>query len=226
MKMQKNQRGMAALSMIMIIVVLLAVIGTVVATSRGGTGNTNTETSKLHASSIIDQANSLRFGAVSIVAKGQVSLDNLLMSTAAYDPTGNSNAGTVGIYNAAAGGTVQQTPPAEAVVTPSASAWTYFKGGSAATGFNVTSVSSAANQSYAFALNGIKRAVCEQINMQHSGSSTIPTATGPWPTVTNGISGAAFEVGGAAGTAPAGWNFGCVQVGSTGNYVYFNIVQP
>lgn len=225
MKMQKNQRGMAALSMIMIIVVLLAVIGTVVATSRTSTTSTSSETSKLHASSIIDQGNTLRTGVQIMANKGTASLADIT-----NDAINTST--TFGLYNGTTGGTVRQSPPADAISNPAAK-WLWFR---PPNGIEVSGVSGVADGSFGFALTHVRDTVCRQINAAHYGAThasatTIPaaaTASTPTETGASGHAAAKFSVGTFSGTTGVtlNWNFGCVATGTANQNVYFNIVQP
>lgn len=226
MKTSNKQRGMAALTMIMVIVILLAIIGTVIATSRTSANTTGDQKTKLMASSIIDQGNSLRNGAVIMVTKGNVSALNYIT----MDTTDNSaSTGYVGLFNGTKGGTVIQSPPSEAVTATTE--WVYFIGGGANGIENSGVAASAAATSYGFAIKGLTQPVCLMIDKLHYGESfaAIPAATGTYPaagSITNSIAGAGFQVD-AYNNATAttkGWNFGCVNAG--GSYVYFNIVQP
>jgi len=173
-----KQQGMAVLTMILLVVILLSVIGAVVATSRTSAASSADQTAKLLAAGIIDQGNSQKVGFDLLQAQAND------IDTITYD-----SANVTGMFNPNTGGTIVQTPPADAI-SVAGTGWAYAKGGTTAKGVKLTGVGTGGS-SYAILLPNVKDSVCKQINAALRGYAPqggIPVAAAA-PTITNGTNG-------------------------------------
>lgn len=220
MKFTKHQRGVALLSIVMVVVALLALLGGIVSSSRGNTASTSEHTTKLLATSIIDQGNNISVGASMMLSKGRSMVEVTDNST--DDGTG----GVYGLYNPTVGGSQVQTPVADALDT--SQKWILKIDPAATTDatrplFTASNVGTAAAD-YAVVLGDVKLAVCQQINAIVHGLSVTAVPD----TVTTGAL-AAFTAAAGSVTTDAvkhnGWQNGCVKT-TDGKYAYFNTLKP
>ena len=226
---QFAQSGIAVLTMILLVVILLAVIGSVVAYSRGSPTSPADQTAKLMAASIVDQGNTLKDGFDLMMAKG-TDIDTITFNLTA----------TTGLFAGTTGGAVDQSPSADSV--SAATQWFYAKGGTNAKGVKITGVGTAGS-SYALLLPNVKDSVCKQINQSlHNvdGASGIPASTKATPAATARVIDAQLDLSSTttvglldiygtdiSGAEIDGWYMGCVTT-TTGadKNVYFNVIKP
>lgn len=166
------------------------------------------------ASNIVTQAGYLAGGFNLMVTNGTAA------NTITFD-----TAATTGLFNPTSGGTQQQTadPNDFASVTAPDGFWIYKGANLKANNIGIT-----ANADYAVILTGLKSGVCQQLNQNMHGSTTIPASA---------ITAAAWRAGGVTATAPTdttavdltaiaavfNWDRGCMST-SDGNYVYFHVL--
>jgi len=229
----RQQSGIAVLTMILLVVILLAVIGSVVAYSRGSPTSPSDQTAKLMGASIVDQGNIFKDGFDLMMAKGSD------ISTITFD-----SVAVTGLFNGTTGGAIDQAPAADAV-SVAAALWYYAKGSTAATGVIVTGVGTGGS-SYAVVVKNVKDSVCKQINRSlHNVDESVGTFI-PWsnvaaPALAGRVLAADLDLTGTtavgmkdtggnsiAVTKIDGWYMGCVSTGAptADANVYFNIIKP
>lgn len=166
----KKQRGIAVITLVLLVVTLLAVIGAMVQGSRTTASSTSDQTAKVMATALIDQANMQRIGFDLMVAKG-TSIDSITFN--AVQPNPLINVGS-GLFNVKDGTAVIQTPPAGATSDPTQT-WAYARGGLVAAAGDMVPLAGIQNVaasgvlgtnsvSYGIVLNKVKDSVCKQFN--------------------------------------------------------------
>lgn len=196
----KRNRGIAVITMVLLVVTLLAVIGAVVATSRTTAVATSDQTARLMAAGVIDGGNMLKIGFDIMQAKG-TSIDSI---------TFGSNvpaSGIQGLFNLQTGTAVVQIPPTDAAT----GVWMMARGGTTAASGGMATLTGvtwpttfaagaatavSANPYYAVLLTGIKDSVCKQINYALRGYDPaygIPAITAAAPAPISTVVGNANE---------------------------------
>jgi hypothetical protein len=246
----RKQRGIAVITMVLLVVTLLAVIGAVVATSRTTASSTSDQTARLMAAGIIDEGNMLKIGFDIMQAKG-TSIDAITFGMKA------PAAGIQGLFNLTTGTAVIQVPPPDAAT----GTWMMARGGTAAAAAGMATLTGVTwptdvalatmspNPYYAVLLTGVKDSVCRQINSAlrgYSTTGTIPSVTQAVPAAISVVAGnadennsAAFSMAGfsftgvvdtanVAVTALNGYSV-CVKPAAgvgVDNNIYLNVVRP
>jgi Flp pilus assembly protein TadG len=218
---KKQQAGFAILTMILLAVALIAVIGGVIAASRSNASSTSDQSTKLLASSVIDEANNISTGVSIMLSKG-TSMTQITDSS-----TDDGTASLFGVYNPTVGGSTTQTP-ATGSTTNTTTKWVMKIDSTKSTDatrpvLTASGVGTAAAD-YTVALANISLGVCQQINVITHGllASATPDA------VTTGATADFTTAANAIVTDPvkhAGWNNGCVKT-TDGQYAYFEVVKP
>jgi hypothetical protein len=212
-----REKGFSIVAAFVLIAVLMGVVvyfmaGRGISTSVAGSyGDT------ARASAILGQAGYLQSGFDAMVSTG------VDPSKITFDQTA-----TYGLFNASTGGAQTQLVDQSAIsgVTAQDGFWAYRKTAMKATGVGSGATSTG---SYGVVLSGLRQQVCEQINKQLYGSTTVVThatltksavisnATKTSPTDTTTMT----DFTGAGGTSS--WDRGCFQTKDS-TYVYFQFI--
>jgi hypothetical protein len=217
------QRGFAIITIVLTAAVLLGVLGTVLALSRGSADSSVTAAS--YGSAIISQGQNL------VLAFHRME-DHLIPATdISY---GNAATGITDLQNLAVVSLSPQTPPAQAFSTGTAGAWILKSTASsdaitttAGTGTIVVDGIGTAAADYAFVLGGLSKAVCQEINRQASGNTVIPVSgaggnSATWTTPATAVTAVMTTVAGITGVMQ-----GCVATtDATVQYVYYVVAEP
>lgn len=195
MYMKRKEEGIA-IGAVLVIVALIAAVSVYLASgSRSRVEDPAGASNQLRSSAVLSQASALRDGFNVMVVRG----------TAPAAITADATA--TGLYNPTTGGASPQSPSADLFANPAApSEWAI---GTA----TVANIGTATADRILF-LEGLNDNVCASINTQLHGSATIPSVT-------------ATAMGAAANFANSGnpgRMEGCVELGTTGTNVYYNVV--
>ena len=220
----KKQQGFSILAVILVIVAVIVAIGVWALSGQSNTSNSSTSTSDIQASAIVNDGASLKLAFETLVINGSSP------STLVFIPNTASTATAPNMLDPTNG--VQIPKPNAQAIRANAVApeglWVY--NGTTFRGRNV-GTNTAADQ--VLLLAGVKDGICQRINNNLYGASTIPAVT----TITTG---AAF-VTGATATAPTsttaidlsantavdGWQHGCISAnGVADNNLYFRVLKP
>jgi len=173
-KILRNEKGFAV-SMIILVIALFAIIIAAMAIAGRGTNVTGSEqTAKVHASTIIQQGNNLKTGFDYMISNKAIDI-----STITFNADDNT-----GLFHPTDGGVPQQFPPKEALKTTD-NDWVYKRNNNGNAVVKLKGVGTDAGEDYVVALVDIKKSVCEQINKALYGSTYIPPTTAGSSTATN-----------------------------------------
>jgi len=232
---RKSQSGLAILTILLLIVMLLGAISAVVAISR--TNPNTTDNARPYASAVLMQSNNFAYTFQQMVAHGL----NPTSITYDSDPT-------YGMLNVTVGGLTPQLPPSQAFSSTSVAAlqaWVYRKGGLNTAGTqgiglkikNIGTGTSTASTpgNYAVVLTNLDKTVCQEINRFLFNSITIPAsgknASDFLGSVTAGNIGTSASdtttnTDVTAATVLTNYMQACVSTGdSPVQYVYYSVIE-
>lgn len=225
-KSTKQQSGFSVLTLLIAAVAIFGVLTAAVSMSRSGASVTG-DSMKPIASALITQGNNLATAFQSATARG------IDASAVTYD------SGTYGLLNPSNTGLAPQVPPAQAFSASYASSKLWVYEGTVASGtttptIKVRGVGVEGNADYVFAVAGLSKAVCSEINKQlgfapNSGtdysevfSAAVATGNLTTPAAID-LTGTAVTASG-TGNAFSGHMQSCLK-GST-DYFFYVVVQP
>lgn len=238
-----RQSGFAIGTILLAVILIAAIVSAIAIASRGTSSQSNREGARVQASTIIQQGINIKNGFDRMIGTGtdgtaiQMSLAGTGNTTAAVSGTimgttgTNCVSGDPCLYDATAGGTSVQSPPAQAFVAipPANIRYTLrrlnvFRGtGFVGTGTAVT------GDDKVILLSGLRLDVCQQINALVSGNTIALNATPDTLTVAAVLTDnddaavTAFSAAGSSANVPN--PEGCVQQnGSAGQYMYYKVV--
>lgn len=216
-KMRQGEQG-NALFLILIAVVLFAALSYAITQSNRSSGNAGRETNTISGTTITQYTSGIRTGITRMLLRGTATSELLFdkPSDTAYSVAANT---TKEVFHPDGGGVGYQSTDqniVNAVVAETAN------GGAAPNGNwhfliakPVTNIATTAGDVVAV-LADVKRGVCEQLNQQINGNTTIPTASNTDATMVDTSTAI-------AGTGVSGQPFGCVKSSGT-TYYYYHVL--
>jgi hypothetical protein len=205
-----------AIGVILTAVALVVALGIALTYSmRAGSAVSETNSQALLASTLINQAATLKSALVVSTEKDTYYEALHTFANQAWDQTNNTDLG-IGIYNPSQGAADPQTPPPGSI-TSSSTGWRW-------SGYNWSTPIDLPGQNnyyYLISLSYVQPAVCAQINKQLTGSTAIPVVTTTFNLQT--ISGWNNVSNNAAYSALSGYLEICF-VDSTNNYQYYRTI--
>ena len=201
----RDQRGMAAIGILLSVIGLFAVTAAVMSSVRAPSAST-VSTDRVKAAAIIEQGNVFTVGFDSAIRTG------LAPDSITYD----SDTAT-SLFNPSVSGIVKPMPPA-GVFASTSYAWVYKHTG---TGPKIQGKDIGVfNQlDYGITLPHLTQSVCAEINRQLFGTTTIPTDAQLATNFTAAADSLYFS-----STSLSGWLSGCVQATPSNSYHYFHII--
>ena len=213
----KKQQGFSILAVILVIVAVIVAIGVWALSGQTNTSNSGNSTSDIQASSIVNDASSIKLAFDSLLINGANSANIVFVPN-------QPSTGSVPNMLDPSNGIQYPKPNSNAIkATPDATQgiWVYnsttFKGSSVGT--------TAADQTIVLA--GLKDIVCQRINNTLYGLAVTPVTTVTTPTLgataTAPTTTAAIDL--STVTAANGWSSGCISTGTADSNFYFRILR-
>jgi hypothetical protein len=205
-KTRQNEQG-NALFLILIAVVLFAALSYAITQSNRSSGNAGRETNTISGTTITQYTSGIRTGITRMLLRGTATSDLLFNPPASYSATTTRE-----VFHPDGGGVGYQDPDLNVIET--GGLWYYL------INKPVTNIATTTGDVVAV-LTNVKKGICEQLNQQIRGTTTIPTAM-------NGVTMAAMATDG-TGTPFTGLNisgqpFGCIKA-SDGNVFYHVLAE-
>ena len=216
----KKQQGFSILAVILVIVAVIVAIGVWALSGQTNTSNSGNSTSDIQASSIVNDASSIKLAFDTLIVNGSDA------TKVVFVPNTASTAGAPNMLDPTNG---IQAPKANtnairSGATAAEGVWVY--NGTAFKGHTVGTT--AADQ--AILLAGIKDTICQRINNTLYGKTEVPaiTVTTPTASATSLVPTTAAAVDLLTATpagVPTGWTSGCIGTGTADSNFYFRILR-